>query len=285
MMIALVKRHMGVYFSNVSRAIMSCLGALIGFFIYVCFLQKYLLSSLPIISNKKQLLDLWMLAGLITIAGITTSFHALSQFVIDQETHTAADFQLTNVSPVKRNFSYIVAATLISFFMQFLVLVLAGSYFKLVDKADLPVNFYLPAVGVMFLGGLAATLANQLLALFINSSTTYSHWSSIMSAASGFIVATYMPYGMLTKSMQILVKLIPSSYEAASLRSLLLNDLRGRDLSAPLRIKMLQDLAIHFEIKGQLLTSVMNTYVELVIIAVLLILVAGLSVMMNQRKK
>ncbi len=80
-MFALVQRNIKIYFSNIPGVIMSCFGALISFFIYVGFLQKNLESSWPQIANAKQMLDLWMIAGIVAIAGITTSFQALGQLV------------------------------------------------------------------------------------------------------------------------------------------------------------------------------------------------------------
>ncbi len=50
-MFALVKRNIKIYFSSIPGVIMSLLGALIAFFIYIGFLQKNLESSWPQIAN------------------------------------------------------------------------------------------------------------------------------------------------------------------------------------------------------------------------------------------
>ncbi len=44
-MIALIKRNLKIYFANKIGVLMSCLGALISFFIYIVFLQQNLISS------------------------------------------------------------------------------------------------------------------------------------------------------------------------------------------------------------------------------------------------
>ncbi|MEB3365760.1 hypothetical protein SDC49_26535 [Lactobacillus sp. R2/2] len=41
-MVALFRRNLKIYFSNITGVIMSCLGALISFFIYIGFLQNNL---------------------------------------------------------------------------------------------------------------------------------------------------------------------------------------------------------------------------------------------------
>lgn len=57
-MVALVKRNIKIYFSSIPGVIMSLLGALIAFFIYIGFLQKNLESSWQHVANAAQLLDL-----------------------------------------------------------------------------------------------------------------------------------------------------------------------------------------------------------------------------------
>ena len=84
-MFALIKRNTKIYFANKPGVIMSCFGALISFVIYIGFLQQNLVSSWQNVHHAKQLLDLWMLGGIVSIAGITTSFQALGQMVSDKE--------------------------------------------------------------------------------------------------------------------------------------------------------------------------------------------------------
>lgn len=97
-MIALLRRNIKIYFSNVPGVIMSCLGALISFFIFIGFLQKNLESSWNHVANATEMLDLWMIAGIVSIAGITTSFQTLGQLVKDRETRTVDDIRLTDIS-------------------------------------------------------------------------------------------------------------------------------------------------------------------------------------------
>ena len=83
-----------------------------------------------------------------------------------------------------------------------------------------------------------------------------------VGAASGFMIATYMPYGTLSKSAQFVVKLFPSSYEAASLRSLLLNKLSKKFLPPSSRYQMIEYLGIHFKIHGYQLNLIMRPLLD-----------------------
>lgn len=95
-MFALMKRNIKIYFANKPGVVMSCFGALISFVIYIGFLQQNLVDSWQNVSHAKQLLDLWMLGGIVSIAGITTSFQALGQMVKDRESRAIDDMKLTN---------------------------------------------------------------------------------------------------------------------------------------------------------------------------------------------
>lgn len=55
---ALLLRNIKLYFANVPSVIISCLGALISFFIYIGFLKENLLSAWQHVANATEILDL-----------------------------------------------------------------------------------------------------------------------------------------------------------------------------------------------------------------------------------
>ncbi len=283
-MFALVKRNIKIYFSGIPGVIMSLLGALIAFFIYIGFLQKNLESSWPQIANVKQMLDLWMMAGIVSIAGITTSFQALGQLVKDRETRTADDMRLTDLSLSKQNLAYAISSSIVSFLMQIITFIVMDVYFTAVDKINISFGNRLLALVFMALGAIGATLLNEIIVLFIHSSTTFSRLSAVIGAISGFAVATYMPYGTLSSTAQTLVKLVPSSYEASALRSLFLNRISENQMSVSVRNTMISYLGIHFKINGFQLTCADTGYVMIGMILILSLVIILASLVIGKRK-
>lgn len=283
-MFALMKRNIKIYFANKPGVVMSCFGALISFVIYIGFLQQNLVDSWQNVSHAKQLLDLWMLGGIVSIAGITTSFQALGQMVKDRESRAIDDMKLTNLTPISECMSYVASALIISFLMQVITFLVMAIYFSVVDKVNIQSTVYLPALGFMLLGAIGATLLNLVIVLFINSSTTFSRLSAVIGAAAGFMVATYMPYGTLSKTAQNIVKLFPSSYEAASFRSLLLNKLSQEDVPDEMRQKLIEYLGIHFKFGSHQLTNGDNALVIIAMSLLLTVIVICLAVMLDRRK-
>lgn len=283
-MFALMKRNIKIYFANKPGVVMSCFGALISFVIYIGFLQQNLVDSWQNVSHAKQLLDLWMLGGIVSIAGITTSFQALGQMVKDRESRAIDDMKLTNLTPISECMAYVASALIISFLMQVITFLVMAIYFSVVDKVNIQSTVYLPALGFMLLGAIGATLLNLVIVLFINSSTTFSRLSAVIGAAAGFMVATYMPYGTLSKTAQNIVKLFPSSYEAASFRSLLLNKLSQEDVPDEMRQKLIEYLGIHFKFGSHQLTNGDNALVIIAMALLLTVIVICLAVMLDRRK-
>ncbi|EEU19387.1 ABC transporter permease [Lactobacillus crispatus] len=283
-MFALMKRNIKIYFANKPGVVMSCFGALISFVIYIGFLQQNLVDSWQNVSHAKQLLDLWMLGGIVSIAGITTSFQALGQMVKDRESRAIDDIKLTNLTPISECMAYVASALIISFLMQVITFLVMAIYFSVVDKVNIQSTVYLPALGFMLLGAIGATLLNLVIVLFINSSTTFSRLSAVIGAAAGFMVATYMPYGTLSKTAQNIVKLFPSSYEAASFRSLLLNKLSQEDVPDEMRQKLIEYLGIHFKFGSHQLTNGDNALVIIAMSLLLTVIVICLAVMLDRKK-
>ncbi|WP_232804931.1 ABC transporter permease [Lactobacillus crispatus] len=283
-MFALMKRNIKIYFANKPGVVMSCFGALISFVIYIGFLQQNLVDSWQNVSHAKQLLDLWMLGGIVSIAGITTSFQALGQMVKDRESRAIDDIKLTNLTPISECMVYVASALIISFLMQVITFLVMAIYFSVVDKVNIQSTVYLPALGFMLLGAIGATLLNLVIVLFINSSTTFSRLSAVIGAAAGFMVATYMPYGTLSKTAQNIVKLFPSSYEAASFRSLLLNKLSQEDVPDEMRQKLIEYLGIHFKFGSHQLTNGDNALVIIAMSLLLTVIVICLAVMLDRKK-
>ena len=278
-MFALFRRNLKIYFSNIPAVFMSCLGALISFFIYIGFLQNNLRSNWQQLPHVTKILDLWMIAGIVAVSGITTAFQALGQQVSDRETRADADFELTGISRFAENFAYILSGTTVSFFMQIITFIVMAMYFSLVDHISIPQSALLPGLLYILVGAIAATLLDEIIVLFMHSSTTFSRLSAVLGAAAGFAVATYLPYGILVSGAQSLVKLVPSSYEAAALRYFLLKQTLAT-FPANVKRHLTNYLGIQFKMNNWRLN---NMLVLLLMIAILILVIGLLSFITDRR--
>ena len=219
-MLALLKRNFLLYFRNRPGVFFSLLGALISFILYIIFLQKNLTDAWAQLPNSGPLLNNWLMSGTLAVTGITTSLAALTQLVKDREHQVDKDLYLSNQGKWRLPFSYLASAIIISFAMQVLMYVLMCSYFREVPKLYILPELLL----IMMLSSLLSSLVNAILVYFFQSVDSLGKFATIVGTASGFLVGTYVPLGVLPDFAQLLMKCTPATYIAALYRQVLMKE-------------------------------------------------------------
>ena len=255
-MLALLKRNFLLYFRNRSGVFFSLLGALISFILYIIFLQKNLTDAWNQLPNSGPLLNNWLMSGTLAVTGITTSLAALTQLVKDREYQVDQDLYLSNHGKWRLPFSYLASAISISFAMQVLMYVLMCSYFREVPKLYILPELLL----IMMLSSLLSSLVNAIFVYFFQSVDSLGKFATIVGTASGFLVGTYVPLGVLPNFAQLLMKCTPATYIAALYRQVLMNEtlsetFKGQD---DLRQEFQEKMGV--QLKWQELLTKENTY-------------------------
>ena len=255
-MLALLKRNFLLYFRNRPGVFFSLLGALISFILYIIFLQKNLTDAWAQLPNSGPLLNNWLMSGTLAVTGITTSLAALTQLVKDRENQVDKDLYLSNQGKWRLPFSYLASAIIISFAMQVLMYVLMCSYFREVPKLYILPELLL----IMMLSSLLSSLVNAILVYFFQSVDSLGKFATIVGTASGFLVGTYVPLGVLPDFAQLLMKCTPATYIAALYRQVLMKEtlsetFKGQD-------NLLQEFQekMGVQLKWQGLLTKENTY-------------------------
>ena len=219
-MLALLKRNFILYFRNRSGVFFSLLGALISFLLYIIFLQKNLTDAWSQLPNNTSLLNNWLMGGALTVTGITTSFPAFSQMVQDRENQVDQDLILTDLGIWGLQMSYLISSIAISFVMQLFMFVVMSLYFQ-----ESPVLSHLAEVAlIMLLSSVLSSLINAILIHRFQSVDSLSNLATIVGTASGFLVGTYVPIGVLPDFAQIIMKCTPATYIASLYRQVLMKE-------------------------------------------------------------
>ena len=255
-MLAVLKRNFLLYFRNRSGVFFSLLGALISFILYIIFLQKNLTDAWAQLPNSAPMLNNWLMSGTLAVTGITTSLAALTQLVKDREHQVDQDLYLSDQGKWRLAFSYLTSAIIISFSMQILMYVLMCGYFR-----EVPTLSLLPEVLlIMLLSSLLSSLVNVIFVYFFQSVDSLGKFSTIVGTASGFLVGTYVPLGVLPNFAQLLMKCTPATYIAALYRQVLMKEalsetFKGQD-------NLLQEFQekMGVQLKWQGLLTKENTY-------------------------
>ena len=280
-MLALLKRNFILYFRNRSGVFFSLLGVLISFLLYIIFLQKNLTDAWSQLPNNTSLLNNWLMGGALTVTGITTSFPAFSQMVQDRENQVDQDLILTDLGIWGLQMSYLISSIAISFVMQLFMFVVMSLYFQ-----ESPVLSHLAEVAlIMLLSSVLSSLINAILIHRFQSVDSLGKLATIVGTASGFLVGTYVPLGVLPNFAQLLMKCTPATYIASLYRQVFMKEqladtfVGNSDLLAEFQEKM------GIELKWQELLTKEKTYLIVVSISLAAILLWLLLVKVSSKRK
>ena len=280
-MLALLKRNFILYFRNRSGVFFSLLGALISFLLYIIFLQKNLTDAWSQLPDNTKLLNNWLMGGTLAVTGITTSFTALTQMVQDRENQVDQDLFLTDLGSWGLQVSYLISSIIISFVMQVFMFAVMSLYFK-----ESPVISHLPEITlIMLLSSLLSSVVNILLIYRFQSVDSLGKLATIVGTASGFLVGTYIPIGVLPEFAQIIMKCTPATYIASLYRQILMKERLETAFTG--NSSLLQEFQekMGIQINWQELLTKEETYFIVVIISLVAILLWLLFVKVFSRRK
>lgn len=280
-MLALLKRNFILYFRNRSGVFFSLFGALISFLLYIIFLQKNLTDAWSQLPDNTKLLNNWLMGGTLAVTGITTSFTALTQMVQDRENQVVQDLFLTDLGSWGLQVSYLISSIIISFVMQVFMFAVMSLYFK-----ESPVISYLLEIAlIMLLSSLLSSLINILLIYRFQSVDSLGKLATIVGTASGFLVGTYVPIGVLPDFAQIIMKCTPATYIASLYRQILMKEpLETAFIGNSSLLKEFQE-KMGIQINWQELLTKEETYFIVVIISLVAILLWLLFVKVFSKRK
>ena len=280
-MLALLKRNFILYFRNRSGVFFSLLGALISFLLYIIFLQKNLTDAWSQLPDNTNLLNNWLMGGTLAVTGMTTSFTALTQMVQDRENQVDQDLFLTDLGIWGLQMSYLISSIAISFVMQVFMFAVMGLYFK-----ESPVISHLPEITlIMLLSSLLSNLINILLIYRFQSVDSLGKLATIVGTASGFLVGTYVPIGVLPDFAQIIMKCTPAAYIASLYRQILMKEPLETVFTGNSRLLKEFQEKMGIQINWQELLTKEETYFIVVSISLVIILLWLLFVKVFSKRK
>lgn len=282
-MSALIKRNFLLYFRNRSGVILSLLGALIPFVLYLVFLRNNMSGDWAASSHATEMLDFWLMSGVLAVTGLTTTLSAFSRQVEDWERRVTDDLFITDLGQWGLQLSYLISSLIISFVMQVIMFVVMLTYFMLADKISFDWGLFPQLALLILANSLLASLLNALLVRFFKSLDSLGRFDTVMGAASGFLVGTYMPIGVLPDLAQTIMKLTPFTYMASLFRQILMKGALAEVFAGKtqLRPEFEKLMGIRLDWQG-LLTSQETFYIVGVVILAAALLWLGQNLLMNK---
>lgn len=283
-MISFVSRNLKVFFRDKTAVFFSLLAVFIVLGLYVFFLGDVWVESFPNIKGVKNLMNCWIMAGLIGVTSVTANMGAFGTMIEDKSKNKIKDFYVSPIKKSKIVGGYIISSFIVGSMMSVLTLIISQIYLAY-SGVDV-LNF--KELIEVFLVILITSLSNSAMILFIvslfNSEKAFSTASTIVGTLIGFITGIYLPISMLPDSVQIIVKLFPTSHGISILRQIFMKkqmDISFADIPTNYIDEFKESMGVVYYINDKLISNTTSIF----ILIVSTIIFFSLAVLVLYRKK
>lgn len=263
-MISFVSRNLKVFFRDKTAVFFSLLAVLIVLGLYIFFLGDVWVDSFPNIKGVKNLMNCWIMAGLIGVTSVTANMGAFGTMIEDKSKNKIKDFYVSPIKKSKIVGGYIISSFIVGSMMSVVTLIISQIY--LVYSGVDVLNF--KELTEVFLIILMTSLSNSAMILFIvslfSSEKAFSTASTIVGTLIGFITGIYLPISMLPDSVQIIVKLFPTSHGISILRQIFMKkqmDISFADVPTNYINEFKESMGVVYYINDKLVSNTTSVFI------------------------
>ena len=263
-MISFVSRNLKVFFRDKTAVFFSLLAVLIVLGLYIFFSGDVWVDSFPNIKGVKNLMNCWIMAGLIGVTSVTANMGAFGTMIEDKSKNKIKDFYVSPIKKSKIVGGYIISSFIVGSMMSVVTLIISQIY--LVYSGVDVLNF--KELTEVFLIILMTSLSNSAMILFIvslfSSEKAFSTASTIVGTLIGFITGIYLPISMLPDSVQIIVKLFPTSHGISILRQIFMKkqmDISFADVPTNYINEFKESMGVVYYINDKLVSNTASVFI------------------------
>ncbi|MFR7976106.1 MAG: ABC transporter permease [Intestinibacter bartlettii] len=263
-MISFVSRNLKVFFRDKTAVFFSLLAVLIVLGLYIFFLGDVWIDSFPNIKGVKNLMNCWIIAELIGVTSVTANMGAFGTMIEDKSKNKIKDFYVLPIKKWKIVGGYIISSFIVGSMMSVVTLIISQIY--LVYSGVDVLNF--KELTEVFLIILMTSLSNSAMILFIvslfSSEKAFSTASTIVGTLIGFITGIYLPISMLPDSVQIIVKLFPTSHGISILRQIFMKkqmDISFADVPTNYINEFKESMGVVYYINDKLVSNTASVFI------------------------
>jgi len=282
-MITFMNRNLKVFFRDRASVFFSLLAVFIIIGLYVLFLGDVWVGGMEDITGARQLMDSWLISGLLAVTSVTTTLGAFGILVDDRVKKIDKDFY---AAPIKRSSitaGYLVSVFLIGIIMSLVTLVLAEIYFVVNGGELLGIAAAGKVLGLIVLACLSNTAMMCFVVSFFKSQNAFAVASTIVGTLIGFLAGVYLPIGELPAAVQTVVKVFPPSHAAMLFRQVVMvNPLDTSFGGAP--AEYLEGFSETMGVTFQFGDFTVTPWMSIVYLLVVAVIFYGLS-MLNMARK
>jgi len=283
-MINFMKRNLLVFFKDRASVFFSLLSVFIIIGMYALFLGDVWTSGMEGVPGARNLMDRWIVAGLIAVTSVTTTMGAFGTMVEDKSKKIVKDIRSSPMPRVSIAGGYILSAFVIGVIMCVIALVLCQLYLLSEGGTMFTGMQFLKIFGLILLSTFSNTALVLFFVSFFQSNNAFSIASTIIGTVIGFLTGIYIPIGQLPAGVQTVIKVFPPSHSALLLRQVIMEDaIKTGFAGAPVDVvnDFKEMLGVTFQVGGKTVAPL--TSILILVVAGFFFL--GLSLLSLSRKK
>lgn len=219
----LARRNVLCYFRDRGSVVFSLMAVIIVVLLYLLFLRNMLIESYPDTDGMSQLIDAWVLAGILGIVPVTTSAGSLQTMVEDKAAGRMRDVLVTPMRPHEIAAGYIISTFLVGLIMSAITMILCVAYLA-ATGCPLSASGIVTTAVLLIPSSLSGSIIIYAITSYFRSTGAFSGFFVVVSVLIGFLAGIYMPMGTMPEGMQIVGTLVPASHMAALFRDSLAGD-------------------------------------------------------------
>jgi multidrug/hemolysin transport system permease protein len=218
-MTVLLKRNVKLFFRDKANFFFSILSIIIIIGLYVLFLGNvWGDAQIRAMPGANVLRNSWLAAGLLAVTSFTTPLGALSVIIDDR---TDKIYKAFYASPIKRSHitaGYILSAFSVGVIMTIITAVAWMTFIAFISGGLFPAGVYFRLFGLIFLASFANTAFVYFIASLVRTHSAFNTVTATLGTLVGFLMAIYLPLGVLPEAVQTAIKLFPPSHTTVLLR-------------------------------------------------------------------
>lgn len=277
-------RNLKIFFRDKGAVFFSLLAVFIILGLYLVILGDVWTDGIAVIDDPQQLMNSWIIAGLLAVTSVTTTLGAFSVMVDDKVKKISKDFYSAPISRRAIAGGYVGSAFLVGIIMSLVTFILGEVFIVITGGEVLPLLSMIKIFGLIILTTFANTSIVFLIVTFIGSINAFSNISIVLGTLIGFLTGMYLPIGQLPEGVQFVMKCFPISYGAGLFRKVMLEEwimTAFQDIPEQYSAQFQEEMGVVFRFGEHTIT----TYESIVILVITTIVFFGLSVLSLSRKK
>jgi len=261
-MLGLAARNWKLFYRDRGVVFFSLLGPLIIIGLYILFLKTTVVPELPVTgSAAEELLNNWIMAGIIASATVTTCLSGYGTMIRDQQSGISKDFTTAPISRSAIIGSFLLNSIVIGTIMSLLTVVVAELYVLAYGGHVMSALQLLKVLGIVVVSVVSAAGVLAVVASLIRTEGAFSGANVAIGAAIGFVVGAYIPIGSLPTEVASVLKTLPSTHSAMLLRQVMLEgpeNLAFAGAPASVRSEFDQTMGVVFMVNGSQVTPLQS---------------------------